>query len=75
MANNDKPQSDKSKDEVLTDIEMEVLMLLAVGTKNDEISNILGIELHEVEAHISKIFEKIHAPNTFQAALWAAKNL
>jgi DNA-binding CsgD family transcriptional regulator len=75
MANNDKVQSDKAKHKVLTDMEMEVLRLLAVGTGNEEIAKIQGISLHEVEVHISRIFEKIRAPNTFQAVLWAARNL
>ena len=75
MASNEKPKSDKLKDEALTDIETKVLRLLSVGFEKDEIADIHSLSLHEVEAHISSIFEKISASNIFQATLWALKNL
>jgi LuxR family transcriptional regulator of csgAB operon len=59
----------------LTPREMEILAMIAVGAKNEEIADKLCISSHTVKTHIYNIFKKISVPNRLQAALWAAKNL
>ena len=61
--------------EILTHREIEILSLLAVGAKNEEIADKLYISTNTVKTHIYNIFKKINVTNRLQAALWAAKNL
>jgi LuxR family transcriptional regulator of csgAB operon len=61
--------------EGLTPREEEILMEIASGASNAEISEALNISYHTVKTHISNIFAKINVPNRFQAALWAVKNM
>ena len=67
--------STKNSGEALTDRQIEILAMIAVGSTNDEISNNLCISPHTVKTHLYRIFKKIQVPNRVQAALWAAKNL
>ncbi len=60
---------------VLTPREIEILSLVAIGAKNEEIAEKLYISSNTVKTHIYNIFKKIDVPNRLQAALWAAKNL
>jgi LuxR family transcriptional regulator of csgAB operon len=66
------PDSDKHQ---LTERQVEILALIAIGDSNDEIADKLCISPHTVKTHLYKIFRKINVPNRIQAALWAAKNL
>jgi LuxR family transcriptional regulator of csgAB operon len=59
----------------LTPRETEILAMVAVGGKNEEIAEKLCISPHTVKTHIYNIFKKIDVPNRLQAALWAANNL
>jgi DNA-binding NarL/FixJ family response regulator len=59
----------------LTPREVEILAMVAVGAKNEEIAENLCISPHTVKTHIYNIFKKIDVPNRLQAALWAANNL
>jgi LuxR family transcriptional regulator of csgAB operon len=59
----------------LTPREVEILAMVAVGAKNEEIAEKLHISPHTVKTHIYNIFKKIDVPNRLQAALWAASNL
>jgi LuxR family transcriptional regulator of csgAB operon len=59
----------------LTPREVEILAMVAVGAKNEEIAEKLNISPHTVKTHIYNIFKKIDVPNRLQAALWAASNL
>jgi len=59
----------------LTSREVEILAMVAVGAKNEEIAEKLCISPHTVKTHIYNIFKKINVPNRLQAALWAASNL
>ncbi len=59
----------------LTSREVEILAMVAVGAKNEEIAEKLCISPHTVKTHIYNIFKKIDVPNRLQAALWAANNL
>jgi LuxR family transcriptional regulator of csgAB operon len=60
---------------ILTPREIEILSLVAVGTKNEEIGRKLFISANTVKTHIYNIFKKIDVTNRLQAALWAAKHL
>ncbi len=60
---------------ILTPREIEILSLVAIGAKNEEIAEKLYISSNTVKTHIYNIFKKIDVPNRLQAALWAAKNL
>jgi DNA-binding NarL/FixJ family response regulator len=59
----------------LTPREVEILSLVAAGSKNEEIAEELFISPNTVKTHIYNIFKKINVPNRLQAALWATKNL
>ena len=59
----------------LTRREAEILVLLSIGSSNDEIADKLFISPNTVKTHLYRVFRKINVPNRFQAALWAAKNL
>jgi len=59
----------------VTPREIEVLTMVALGAKNEEIAHKLCISSHTVKTHIYNIFKKINVSNRLQAALWAAKNL
>jgi DNA-binding NarL/FixJ family response regulator len=60
---------------LLTRRETEILALVAVGARNEEVADELCISPHTVKSHLHNIFKKIEVPNRLQAALWAAKNL
>jgi LuxR family transcriptional regulator of csgAB operon len=60
---------------LLTQRETEILALVAVGARNEEVADELCISPHTVKSHLHNIFKKIDVPNRLQAALWAAKNL
>ena len=59
----------------LTERQIEILALIAVGDTNDEIAEKLYISPHTVKNHLYSIFKKIDVPNRVQAALWAASHL
>lgn len=59
----------------LTRRETQILVLLSMGSSNDEVAEKLFISPNTVKTHLYRIFRKIKVPNRFQAALWAAKNL
>ncbi len=59
----------------LTDREKKVLIKIAGGATNQEISKELFISLHTVKSHIYSIYKKINAKNRFQATLWAIRNM
>lgn len=60
---------------LLTPREVEILSMVALGSKNEDIADRLCISPNTVKTHIYNIFKKIDVPNRLQAALWAAKNL
>jgi DNA-binding NarL/FixJ family response regulator len=70
-----KDNSAKSRIENLSQRQIEILALIAVGATNDDISDKLCISPHTVKNHLYSIFKKINVPNRVQAALWAAGNL
>jgi len=70
-----KDNSLKKQIENLSERQIEILALIAVGATNDEIADRLCISPHTVKSHLYRIFKKINVPNRVQAALWAAQNL
>ena len=70
-----KDKSSKSITGKLTQRQIQILALIAVGATNDDISDKLCISPHTVKNHLYRIFKKINVPNRVQAALWAAGNL
>ena len=75
MGERTKDTSTKQDDAMLTSREMEILAMISMGAKNEEIAEKLCISPNTVKTHIYNIFKKIGVPNRLQAALWAAKNL
>jgi DNA-binding NarL/FixJ family response regulator len=71
----DNDKSSKRISEELTERQIEILAMIAVGSTNDEIAEKLCISPHTVKTHLYRIFKKINVPNRVQAALWAAKHL
>ena len=53
--------------EALTNRELEVLQLIAVGRKNQEIAQDLFVTLDTVKKHISHILSKLSATNRTHA--------
>lgn len=60
-------------DESLTEQEVEVLILVARGFSNLEISETMAIEERTVRTYISNILSKLHLANRTQIAFWALK--
>jgi DNA-binding NarL/FixJ family response regulator len=71
----DNNKSSKRISEELTERQIEILAMIAVGSTNDEIADKLCISPHTVKTHLYRIFKKINVPNRVQAALWSAKHL
>jgi DNA-binding NarL/FixJ family response regulator len=59
--------------EELTEREVEVLRLMAMGQSNKEIARSLQIGEKTVKTHVSNILAKLRVPNRTQAALHAAR--
>ena len=59
--------------ELLTDRERQVYQLLAEGNSNKEIANLLGLSLHTVETHRSRIMEKLNVHSTAELVLSAVR--
>lgn len=68
-----RPSSEKTIDDPLTDREVEVLKLVAKGHANHEIAKRLFISERTVGAHVSNILSKLHLANRTQAALFALR--
>ena len=75
MGKSKKNISPNQDEMVLTSREIEILAMISIGAKNEEIAEKLCISPNTVKTHIYNIFKKIDVPNRLQAALWAAKNL
>jgi len=70
-----KNKSSKIVGRDLTERQIQILALVAVGATNDEIADKLCITPNTVKTHLYRTFKKINVPNRIQASLWAAKNL
>jgi DNA-binding CsgD family transcriptional regulator len=60
---------------ILTQRETEILSLVAVGCKNEEIADKLCVSPHTIKTHLYNLYKKINVTNRLQATLWAAKKL
>jgi DNA-binding NarL/FixJ family response regulator len=58
---------------LLTDRQKEVLMLVAAGATNQEAADRLGISIHTVKNHMSKILETLQVSNRREAAALARR--
>ena len=65
--------TDKNKENILTEREINVLELIAKGLSNSEISEKLYISMNTVKTHIKNIFKKLEVEDRTQAALKALK--
>jgi two-component system response regulator DegU len=57
----------------LTDREIEVLRLLATGSTNKQIANLLWINERTVDNHVQNIYRKINVSDRAQAILYAIR--
>jgi DNA-binding NarL/FixJ family response regulator len=62
------------EDEELTQREIEVLKLLAIGLSNKEIADKLFISIKTVDTHRSHIMQKLHLKNSAEIVLFAIRN-
>jgi len=58
----------------LTQQELRVLKLIALGLNNDAIAETLVISRNTMKTHVRHIFEKLRVSDRTQAALWAVRN-
>ena len=59
--------------EVLTDREVEILNLLALGMSNQKISESLYLSVGTVKTHVHRIISKLGVSDRTQAALFAIR--
>jgi DNA-binding CsgD family transcriptional regulator len=59
----------------LTEREIEILQMIALGAKNEEIADMMCIAPNTVKTHLYNIYKKINVKNRLHAALWAVKYL
>jgi LuxR family transcriptional regulator of csgAB operon len=75
LENKGKDSPSKTGSSVLSPKEVEILVHVAVGFKNQEIADKLCISPNTLNTHLYNVYKKINVPNRLQAILWAAKNL
>ncbi|WP_305037461.1 response regulator [Cohnella mopanensis] len=68
------PQANSQPHEDLTDREMEVLKLIALGKSNQEIADDLFIGIKTVKYHLTNLFGKLSVEDRTQAAIYAHRN-
>lgn len=68
------PQAATQPHEDLTDREMEVLKLIALGKSNQEIADDLFIGIKTVKYHLTNLFGKLGVEDRTQAAIYAHRN-
>ncbi|MFC4303749.1 response regulator [Cohnella boryungensis] len=68
------PQVASQPHEDLTDREMEVLKLIALGKSNQEIADELFIGIKTVKYHLTNLFGKLGVEDRTQAAIYAHRN-
>jgi NarL family two-component system response regulator LiaR len=68
------PQVAAQPHEDLTDREMEVLKLIALGKSNQEIADDLFIGVKTVKYHLTNLFSKLGVEDRTQAAIYAHRN-
>jgi NarL family two-component system response regulator LiaR len=64
---------DSTASDALTEMEIEVLKLMAHGLKNQHIGDRLNISERTARFHVSNIMSKLHLENRTEAALYAIR--
>jgi two-component system, NarL family, response regulator NreC len=59
--------------DLLTERERQIYQLLAEGNSNKEIAGMLGLSLHTVETHRSRVMEKLNVHSTAELVLSAVR--
>ena len=67
------PEPTEMPTEYLSDREVDVIKLIAVGMSNASIANTLNISLPTVKTHVQHILQKLNVADRTQAALWAVR--
>lgn len=65
---------DREKIDSLTNREMEILKLVALGHFNKDIASILSITERTVKNHLTSVFQKIDCSDRTQAAIFCIRN-
>jgi len=68
------PQAAAQPHEDLTEREMEVLKLIALGKSNQEVADELFIGIKTVKYHLTNLFGKLGVEDRTQAAIYAHRN-
>ena len=55
--------------DVLSSRELQVLELLASGSTNGEIADLLGLSVHAVKFHLAAVYRKLGVTNRTEAAV------
>lgn len=71
LIKNRKSPQPQNEDFGLTRREIEIIKLVALGSRNNDIADILCLSPHTVKTHIYHIYKKLNVDNRMQAANWA----
>ena len=67
------PEPTEMQSERLSEREIDVIKLIAVGMSNASIASTLNISLPTVKTHVQHILQKLNVADRTQAALWAVR--
>lgn len=67
-------KDDETSENVLSERELEILLLICQGYSNQEIADKLFISKRTVDKHRANILEKTHSKNTANLVVYAIKN-